>query len=183
MPSRTTSSNGFLSMVSCRTEHWSSRSRCCNWLGISMLLMSVRRLSSLLILTTDESSLTRSWHPSRVALALLWLRWRIGLPVSSPLDLSSRDSRSWYHIIVDYVLQRALAAAEGEQRDALIAKVWPQLISMHRYSSAYSKHLLSSMSSTSSKPSSHWQISSRQAAQQARSRYMNIRCAISDIVH
>lgn len=47
---------------------------------------------------------------------------------------------------VDYVLQRALSVAEGEQRELLISKIRPQLTSMRRYSSAYSKHLISSAS-------------------------------------
>lgn len=44
----------------------------------------------------------------------------------------------------NYVLQRALTVAEGEQKEALINKVKPQLANMRRYSSAYSKHLSSS---------------------------------------
>jgi pumilio RNA-binding family len=47
-------------------------------------------------------------------------------------------------IFPDYVLQRALSVAEGEQRELLIVKIRPQLTSMRRYSSAYSKHLISS---------------------------------------
>lgn len=47
-------------------------------------------------------------------------------------------------VIADYVLQRALSVAEGEQRELLISKIRPQLTSMRRYSSAYSKHLISS---------------------------------------
>lgn len=43
----------------------------------------------------------------------------------------------------NYVLQRALSVAEGEQRELLISKIRPQLTSMRRYSSAYSKHLIS----------------------------------------
>ena len=46
----------------------------------------------------------------------------------------------------DYVLQRALVVAEGEQKELLISKIRPQLAAMRRYSSAYSKHLISSMS-------------------------------------
>ena len=42
----------------------------------------------------------------------------------------------------DYVLQRALATAEGEQKEMLIAKVKPHIANMRRYSSAYSKHLV-----------------------------------------
>lgn len=46
---------------------------------------------------------------------------------------------------IDYVLQRAMVVAEGDQRDELLSKVRPQLNSMRRYSTAYSKHLTSSM--------------------------------------
>lgn len=45
---------------------------------------------------------------------------------------------------LDYVLQRALTVVEGEQKEALISKIRPQLATMRRYSSAYSKHLISS---------------------------------------
>ncbi len=44
----------------------------------------------------------------------------------------------------DYVLQRAVSVADQEQKRELISKIKPQLVSMRRYSSAYSKHLLSS---------------------------------------
>ena len=44
----------------------------------------------------------------------------------------------------DYVLQRALSVVEGEQKDLLVSKIRPQLTTMRRYSSAYSKHLISS---------------------------------------
>ncbi|KAJ7172428.1 armadillo-type protein [Mycena filopes] len=43
----------------------------------------------------------------------------------------------------NYVLQRALGVAEGEQKEALINTVRPQLLNMRRYSTAYSKHLTS----------------------------------------
>lgn len=43
----------------------------------------------------------------------------------------------------NYVLQRALTVVEGEQKDVLISKIRPQLVTMRRYSSAYSKHLIS----------------------------------------
>jgi len=43
----------------------------------------------------------------------------------------------------NYVLQRALGVAEGEQKEALINAIRPQLTSMRRYSTAYSKHLTS----------------------------------------
>ncbi|TFK76423.1 ARM repeat-containing protein [Pluteus cervinus] len=43
----------------------------------------------------------------------------------------------------NYVLQRALTVVEGEQKEQLVGKVRPQLVSMKRYSSAYSKHLVS----------------------------------------
>lgn len=48
------------------------------------------------------------------------------------------------HVLIDYVLQRALMVVDGPQRDALIGKIKPQLANMRRYSSAYSKHLVSS---------------------------------------
>ena len=47
--------------------------------------------------------------------------------------------------LIDYVLQRALTVVESEQEDVLISKIRPQLVTMRRYSSAYSKHLISSM--------------------------------------
>jgi hypothetical protein len=50
----------------------------------------------------------------------------------------------YFSLYLDYVLQRALSVAEGEQKEALINKVRPQLANMRRYSSAYSKHLVSS---------------------------------------
>jgi pumilio RNA-binding family len=34
--------------------------------------------------------------------------------------------------------------ADNDQKEILIAKIRPQLVSMRRYSSAYSKHLISS---------------------------------------
>ncbi|RPD66238.1 ARM repeat-containing protein, partial [Lentinus tigrinus ALCF2SS1-6] len=46
----------------------------------------------------------------------------------------------------NYVLQRALTVAEGEQKEQLISKVRPHLVNMRRYSSAYSKHLSASKS-------------------------------------
>ncbi|KAJ7774585.1 armadillo-type protein [Mycena maculata] len=46
----------------------------------------------------------------------------------------------------NYVLQRALGVAEGEQKETLINTVRPQLINMRKFSTAYSKHLTSSMS-------------------------------------
>lgn len=48
--------------------------------------------------------------------------------------------------LTDYVLQRALSVVEGEQKEQLILKIKPQLTTMRRYSSAYSKHLVSSWS-------------------------------------
>lgn len=35
---------------------------------------------------------------------------------------------------------------DGEQKEELVSKIRPQLVSMRRYSSAYSKHLISSES-------------------------------------
>ncbi|KAG8901134.1 hypothetical protein FRB99_005550, partial [Tulasnella sp. 403] len=43
----------------------------------------------------------------------------------------------------NYVLQRALAVAEGDQLDELLGKIRPQLINLRRYSNNYSKHLAS----------------------------------------
>ncbi|KAF8447946.1 armadillo-type protein [Boletus edulis BED1] len=43
----------------------------------------------------------------------------------------------------NYVLQRALTVADQDQKDLLVSKIRPQLASMRRYSSAYSKHLIS----------------------------------------
>jgi pumilio RNA-binding family len=48
--------------------------------------------------------------------------------------------------LADYVLQRALAVADGLQREALINEVRPQLVTMRRFSAANAKHLSSSMS-------------------------------------
>ncbi|THH16351.1 hypothetical protein EW146_g4279 [Bondarzewia mesenterica] len=42
----------------------------------------------------------------------------------------------------NYVLQRALVVVESDQKEELISKIKPQLITMRRYSSAYSKHLI-----------------------------------------
>ena len=56
----------------------------------------------------------------------------------------SRPRRFLTDVVLDYVLQRALSVAEGEQKELLINKIRPQLTSMRRYSSAYSKHLISS---------------------------------------
>lgn len=46
----------------------------------------------------------------------------------------------------DYVLQRALTVAEGDQLDDLMAKIRPQLINLRRYSNNYAKHLAASES-------------------------------------
>jgi pumilio RNA-binding family len=43
----------------------------------------------------------------------------------------------------NYVLQRALTVADQDQKDLLVSRIRPQLASMRRYSSAYSKHLIS----------------------------------------
>lgn len=42
----------------------------------------------------------------------------------------------------NYVLQRALNVVEPEQKDALFGKVRPQLVTMRRYTSSFSKHLI-----------------------------------------
>jgi pumilio RNA-binding family len=61
---------------------------------------------------------------------------------SESIQTSSRVA--FPNMNVDYVLQRALGVAEGEQKEALINAIRPQLTSMRRYSTAYSKHLTSS---------------------------------------
>ncbi|KAF8522285.1 ARM repeat-containing protein [Hysterangium stoloniferum] len=43
----------------------------------------------------------------------------------------------------NYVLQRSLMVVDGDQKEELVSKIRPQLVSMRRYSSAYSKHLVS----------------------------------------
>jgi pumilio RNA-binding family len=69
---------------------------------------------------------------------------------ASTRRLHSRALCFHLFLLVDYVLQRALAVADGLQREALINEVRPQLATMRRFSSAYSKHL------SSSKPFSQW---------------------------
>ncbi|TFK54861.1 ARM repeat-containing protein [Heliocybe sulcata] len=64
----------------------------------------------------------------------------------SPLVTMMKDQ------FANYVLQRALSVVDGEQKDILVGKVRPQLASMRRYSSAYSKHLLSSRFSLTRRP-------------------------------
>jgi len=56
----------------------------------------------------------------------------------------SVDCLSTHSLPGDYVLQRAVSVADQEQKHELISRIKPQLVSMRRYSSAYSKHLLSS---------------------------------------
>jgi len=46
---------------------------------------------------------------------------------------------------IDYVLQRALTVADTDQKEALINAIKPHLASMRKYSSTYSKHLISSL--------------------------------------
>lgn len=60
------------------------------------------------------------------------------------LNLSNRIAVS--HILLDYVLQRALTVADVDQKEVLVSKVRPQLANMRRFSSAYTKHLASSQS-------------------------------------
>lgn len=60
--------------------------------------------------------------------------------MSFALALSARP----YSPSADYVLQRALSVVEGDQKEELVSKIKPQLVSMRRYSSAYSKHLIAS---------------------------------------
>lgn len=59
---------------------------------------------------------------------------------TNPIILMMKDQ------FANYVLQRALSLAEGEQRETLVSKVRPNLSSLRRYSSAYSKHLIASKS-------------------------------------
>ncbi|KAH7926329.1 ARM repeat-containing protein [Leucogyrophana mollusca] len=66
----------------------------------------------------------------------------------------------------NYVLQRALTVADADQKEMLINKIRPQLVTMRRYSSAYSKHLISierllerSCSKPSDKPADYPSIS------------------------
>lgn len=53
----------------------------------------------------------------------------------SPITSMMKDQ------FANYVLQRAMIVAVGDQKEILFSKVKPQLISMRRYSSAYTKHL------------------------------------------
>ncbi|KAG5642962.1 hypothetical protein DXG03_001844 [Asterophora parasitica] len=53
----------------------------------------------------------------------------------SPITSMMKDQ------FANYVLQRAMIVAVGEQKETLFNKVRPQLTSMRRYSSAYTKHL------------------------------------------
>ncbi|KAK7014832.1 kinesin heavy chain [Favolaschia claudopus] len=55
----------------------------------------------------------------------------------SPIVIMMKDQYG------NYVLQKALGVAEGEQKEALISTVRPQLQNMRRQSTAYSKHLTS----------------------------------------
>ncbi|KAK7020574.1 kinesin heavy chain [Favolaschia claudopus] len=55
----------------------------------------------------------------------------------SPIVIMMKDQYG------NYVLQKALGVAEGEQKEALINTVRPQLQNMRRQSTAYSKHLTS----------------------------------------
>ncbi|KIY43535.1 ARM repeat-containing protein [Fistulina hepatica ATCC 64428] len=56
----------------------------------------------------------------------------------SPIAMMMKDQ------FANYVLQRALAVVDPDQKDILFNKVRPQLLNMRRYSSVYSKHLISS---------------------------------------
>ncbi|KIJ69377.1 hypothetical protein HYDPIDRAFT_80004 [Hydnomerulius pinastri MD-312] len=72
----------------------------------------------------------------------------------------------------NYVLQRALTVADQDQKDLLVSKIRPQLVSMRRYSSAYSKHLISierllertanTSKSSSDKPADYPSLSQKQ---------------------
>ena len=45
---------------------------------------------------------------------------------------------------LDYVLQRALSVAEGEQKETLIKRIRPHLINARRQGGTYGKHLIAS---------------------------------------
>lgn len=47
-------------------------------------------------------------------------------------------------VVADYVLQRALTVATGEQKKLLVVQVRSHLTNMKRYSSNYTKHLVAS---------------------------------------
>lgn len=55
-----------------------------------------------------------------------------------PVSIMMKDQ------FANYVLQKALNVMDGELLDALVAVVWPQLVSMRRHPSAFTKHLNSS---------------------------------------
>ncbi|KAF7294896.1 PUM-HD domain-containing protein [Mycena indigotica] len=55
----------------------------------------------------------------------------------TPIGLLMKDQYG------NYVLQRALSVAEGEQKEALINAIRPQLATMRKHATAYSKHLTS----------------------------------------
>lgn len=44
----------------------------------------------------------------------------------------------------NYVLQKALSVLDGELLDRMVQVVWPQLVSMRRHPTAFTKHLNSS---------------------------------------
>ncbi|KAF7309343.1 PUM-HD domain-containing protein [Mycena indigotica] len=56
----------------------------------------------------------------------------------TPIGLLMKDQYG------NYVLQRALAVAEGKQKEALTNAIHPQLATMRKHATAYSKHLTSS---------------------------------------
>ncbi|KAJ7835477.1 armadillo-type protein [Mycena leptocephala] len=56
---------------------------------------------------------------------------------ATPIVIMTKDQYG------NYVLQRALGVAEGDQKETLINTVRPQLLSMRRYLTAYSKRLTS----------------------------------------
>jgi hypothetical protein len=103
---------------------------------------SVRRLSSRLTLKVVEVSYKKWWHPNKMGSVPSPPWWRTSMQVSHPWP--SIDDLSAHSLPWDYVLQRAVSVADQEQKHELISRIKPQLVSMRRYSSAYSKHLLSS---------------------------------------
>lgn len=143
---RTMSFNMFLNMVDNRTGRlWSPScvDRSSIWHDINLHPMSLRKLlCSLTRIAVGCSSM--KWWLRRKRVLAPWLPWwRISLPVIVALCFRVLC----FHISsADYVLQRALAVADGLQREALITELRPHLATMRGFSTAYSKHLNSSTS-------------------------------------
>jgi hypothetical protein len=142
---RTTSYSMFSNMASRMIERLlypSFAAKCSICLVTNSRRTSVRRLSSRLTLKVVELSFKKWWHPNRMGSVPSPPWWRTSMRVSHPWP--SLDCPSAHSLPRDYVLQRAVSVADQEQKQELISRIKPQLVSMRRYSSAYSKHLLSS---------------------------------------